>query len=90
MKAFMIVMAIVVVAATVKYGPDLYVKGLREKDRLMTKMAEPFNERNADVSKLNKISTPTATGSNAAGGGVKPSTNEMLKQMKRQKKELRK
>lgn len=90
MKAFMIVIGIVIVAAVVKYGPDFYVKGLREKDRLMTKMAEPFDQRSEDVTRLRKITTPTATGTSAAGGGVKQSSNDILKQMKKQKKDLRK
>ncbi len=87
MKAFMIIVGFVVVMAGFKYGPNLYVKGLKEKNRLMAKMAEPFDERKEDMGRLNKVTKPTAA--NAAGGGVKQSTSDILKQMKQQRKEMR-
>ena len=89
MKAVLIVMGVVAVAATVKYGPGLYDKGVMEYRQLMTKVSKPFDDRKADVRKLNKITTPTGNGTNTAGGGVKQSANDILKQMKKQKKELR-
>ena len=88
MKAFFIVIGIVIVAAGYKYGPDLYVKGVREKNRVMAKISEPFDERKADVHKLNKLHGTDANGND--NGNAKQSTNDMLKQMKQQKKDLRK
>jgi len=85
----MVIVGIAVAVAGFKYGPGLYVKALQEKNRLMTKMAEPFDERRADMGKLRKVSTPTTTGTSATAGGAKQSTNDMLKQMKQQRKELR-